>query len=1001
MLDHLYAYNNLLRDGLTALHCAARAGREQVIDTLLENGALITAKTCNGLTALHMTAQYDFEQSAKILLSYKSKIIDEVTRDKLSALHVASHCGSINVSKLLIERGIDLDAKAKSGFTPLHIACKKAHFQIAQLLIKTGATIDSVTESGLTPLHVAAYMGALSIISLLLENNSNISARTIRGETPLHMATRCNQLHSIQLLLQSGADIDAAADNNQTALHISTYLGLTECLVFLLQHSASIDTMTKGGSTSLHLAAMTGHVSPASVLLKNCASITLCTKKGFTPLHVACKYGNIKIVSLLLQHNAAVDLLGRNGLRPLHIAAHYNHPNITLVLLRSGSSPDNPAFNGYTPLHIAAKKNHLEIAQLLLEYNVHINAKSNAGFTPLHLACQEGYVDMVELLLIHGSEINSFANNGLSPLHLCAQENRTKCARKLVKAGSIVDSRTESGYTPLHIAAYYGHTECIQFLVQSGAALEAETNNGYTPLLCSLQECNLDSFHMLIELGAQIDHVTKENQNVLDIGTKLNNATIVDEIKILLKLQQSVLLKTNDEFLSTSTSQQIVQQIPECLQEECPFRDSDDESALDHSLKDQATSSANLQYVSHNIERQIPSSVDDDFAVDIINADVENVLDVGGQNSSLNTNDKSIDKFIDLMNFNNNKHQKPLSGTNMSKNVHSLDKAEDPDEQPKFLVSFVVSAKGGYLRGCRHSGVQFIVPPGGAEFPTRITCRFLTDRFVSKTIVQPPIGDGEALVSRVLSLRPVNYRFLSPVLIRIPHFAALHNGEREIVVYRSNNGEKWVEHTPKPYQTAIKDIYNEVGFSQDVITNLEQEKDKTAYILSIDIPRYFAICSRIAQDYAIVDHRGATIHSTFVPGALMYIPERALQKPVKISLQAIVVSDDFISQIIKYGQINIWSSNDNLNQAANNNNTFKAHVPSFSPIISVEPRRRKFHKPITLTIPLPSGALLATQNINNSGVAQRSSNLIAEINENTQVYASDLHSLRLLCSISG
>lgn len=33
------------RDGLTPLHCAARSGHEQVVDTLLQRHAPITAKT--------------------------------------------------------------------------------------------------------------------------------------------------------------------------------------------------------------------------------------------------------------------------------------------------------------------------------------------------------------------------------------------------------------------------------------------------------------------------------------------------------------------------------------------------------------------------------------------------------------------------------------------------------------------------------------------------------------------------------------------------------------------------------------------------------------------------------------------------------------------------------------------------------------------------------------------------------------------------------------------
>jgi ankyrin len=41
-----------------------------------------------------------------------------------------------------------------------------------------------------------------------------------------------------------------------------------------------------------------------------------------------------------------------------------------------------------------------------------------------------------------------------------------------------------------------------------------------------------------------------------------------------------------------------------------------------------------------------------------------------------------------------------------------------------FLISFMVDARGGAMRGCRHSGVRIIVPPRKAPTPMRITCRY-------------------------------------------------------------------------------------------------------------------------------------------------------------------------------------------------------------------------------------------------------------------------------------
>lgn len=52
---------------------------------------------------------------------------------------------------------------------------------------------------------------------------------------------------------------------------------------------------------------------------------------------------------------------------------------------------------------------------------------------------------------------------------------------------------------------------------------------------------------------------------------------------------------------------------------------------------------------------------------------------------------------------------------------------------------------------------------------------------------------------------------------------------------------------------------------------------------------------------------------------------------------------------------------------------------TFSPIVTLEPRRRKFHKPITMTIPVPKAASDVMLN----------------------GFGGDAPTLRLLCSITG
>ena len=107
------------------------------------------------------------------------------------------------------------------------------------------------------------------------------------------------------------------------------------------------------------------------------------------------------------------------------------------------------------------------------------------------------------------------------------------------------------------------------------------------------------------------------------------------------------------------------------------------------------------------------------------------------------------------------------------------------------------------MKGCRHSGVRVIIPPKRASMPTRITCRFVRREKLS---VAPPLNESESLAARVLEMGPQGCKFLGPVMLEIPHYASLRGKEREILILRSDGGEKWYEHPMVASDTAVEEI---------------------------------------------------------------------------------------------------------------------------------------------------------------------------------------------------
>ncbi|XP_064199728.1 ankyrin-2b isoform X24 [Anguilla rostrata] len=1021
LLDRGAQIDAKTRDGLTPLHCAARSGHDPAVELLLERGAPMLARTKNGLSPLHMAAQGDHVECVKHLLQHKAPV-DDVTLDYLTALHVAAHCGHYRVTKLLLDKRANPNARALNGFTPLHIACKKNRVKVMELLVKYGASIQAITESGLTPIHVAAFMGHLNIVLLLLQNGASPDVSNIRGETALHMAARAGQVEVVRCLLRNGALVDARAREDQTPLHIASRLGKTEIVQLLLQHMAHPDASTTNGYTPLHISAREGQVDVASILLEAGASHSLATKKGFTPLHVAAKYGSLDVAKLLLQRRASPDSAGKNGLTPLHVAAHYDNQKVALLLLDKGASPHAMAKNGYTPLHIAAKKNQMDIATTLLQYGAETNILTRQGVTPLHLASQEGHGDMAALLLQKGAQVNLATKSGLTSLHLAAQEDKVNVAEILSKNGATLDQQTKLGYTPLIVACHYGNVKMVNFLLQHGASVNAKTKNGYTPLHQAAQQGNTHIINVLLQSGAKPNAITVNGNTALAIARRLGYISVVDTLKVV-----------TEEIITTTTTvtEKHKLNVPETMTE---VLDVSDEEVLrptdDDLLADDLMDVEGSQYTL-GTRTSLSNYSDDTMTGDggeyLRPEDLKELGDdslpgqyldgmnylrfslEGGRSDSSDRSHTpthrgyySPKEGAMLEEMISSHHMTALSRENekdsyrMSWGAENLDNValscsplhsgrsspcHDHDNS-SFLVSFMVDARGGAMRGCRHNGLRIIIPPRKCSAPTRVTCRLVKrhrlatmppmvegEGLASRLIevgpsgaqflgklhlptAPPPLNEGESLVSRILQLGPPGTKFLGPVIVEIPHFAALRGKERELVILRSECGESWKEHHCEHTEEELNEILN--GMDEELDPPEELEKKRICRIITRDFPQYFAVVSRVKQDSNLIGPEGGVLSSTVVPQVQAVFPEGALTKRIRVGLQAQPMNVDLVRKIL-------------------------GNKATFSPIVTLEPRRRKFHKPITMTIPVPKNSADAAVN----------------------GFGGDTPTLRLLCSITG
>ncbi|XP_042242857.1 ankyrin-2-like isoform X21 [Homarus americanus] len=1013
------------KNGLAPLHMASQGDHVDAARILLYHKAPVDDVTVDFLTALHVAAHCGHVRVAKLLLDRKA---DPNSRalNGFTPLHIACKKNRIKVVELLLKHGASIEATTESGLTPLHVASFMGCMNIVIYLIQHGASADVPTVRGETPLHLAARANQTDIIRILLRNGAQVDARAREQQTALHIASRLGNSDIVVLLLQHGAAVDATTKDHYTALHIAAKEGQEEVASVLLEHGASLTSTTKKGFTPLHLAAKYGNLKVARLLLQKDAPVDAQGKNGVTPLHVAAHYDHQNVAMLLLDKGASPHATAKNGYTPLHIAARKNQMDIATTLLEYEAKANAESKAGFTPLHLSSQEGHTDMATLLIEHKAPPGACAKNGLTPLHLCAQEDRVNVAAILVKHRAQIDPETRAGYTPLHVACHFGQMNMVRLLLKHGAKVDSTTQLGYTPLHQAAQQGHTQIVNLLLENKAEPNTETNDGKTALSIAQRLGYISVVETLkivteTTINTTTTTVTEEKYKVVVPETmhetfmsesedEGGDDTMVSSMfgkqqHVTLPFYEGQLRYTSDDTMLGDQSYRYltVDEMKSLGDDSLPIDVTKDEkmdvSFISNSMAAPPVAPADQLSPQHQKEHHYPQFTGH-YPSD--NVDVAKTPILAGPESLNTTLNTTVDsamiesqiepqiiqtKLAPQLSAQMNQEQVQLTPVqqipvqNNSDQVTSGQFASVTEKsaeilngwegvslnslasclssgtntsgmwRDRFLVSFMVDARGGAMRGCRHSGVRVIIPPRKAAMPMRVTCRYLKK---DKLVHAPPLMEGEALASRILEMGPAGAKFLGPVIIEVPHFASLRGKEREIVILRSDNGETWREHTLEATEEAVQEVLNE-SFDGEELKQLEDlNTNRITRILTTDFPQYFAIVTRIRQEVHAIGPEGGMVSSTVVPQVQAVFPQGALTKKIKVGLQAQPIPTDLVAKLL-------------------------GNRVAVSPIVTVEPRRRKFHKPITLTIPVPQAS--------SKGM----------INQ----YSGEAPTLRLLCSITG
>lgn len=154
------------RNGMTALHFAARKARLNTMKVLLRAGAKLEIADNDDYTPLWSAACSDNIEAIKLLLASGAKL-QRLDKNGNNIVAAAAGNGANAAIQYLVQKGLNPRHANRYGRTALFDAIERQQPETVRLLLSYGLDANATTASGKTPLATAKILGAANIITML------------------------------------------------------------------------------------------------------------------------------------------------------------------------------------------------------------------------------------------------------------------------------------------------------------------------------------------------------------------------------------------------------------------------------------------------------------------------------------------------------------------------------------------------------------------------------------------------------------------------------------------------------------------------------------------------------------------------------------------------------------------------------------------------------------------------------------------------------------------
>eukprot|EP00033_Pygsuia_biforma_P003325 GCRY01003643.1.p1 GENE.GCRY01003643.1~~GCRY01003643.1.p1 ORF type:complete len:521 (+),score=95.76 GCRY01003643.1:130-1692(+) len=275
--DHKISTTVQDKNGAQPIHFAAKSNKTNIVDVLVDNGALVNARDMKGAQPIHYACMMG---------------------------------GPVGL-KALEAKGADVKAKGENGSTCLHYAALGGNSAILQYLLDSALRPDVEDKNGIRPLHTALQHRHVACVNMLLDAGADPLATLKSGDTTLTLACQGQEMTQIALrLLEAGVDakrivrMQPPRKGEHDAMRLAAYHGMADVIKALSKvYGVDINRADPSGVTPLHIAAGCNQFPAVDALLTLGADKNAVSKDGLTPAEFAEKSQSAALARFIREYD--------------------------------------------------------------------------------------------------------------------------------------------------------------------------------------------------------------------------------------------------------------------------------------------------------------------------------------------------------------------------------------------------------------------------------------------------------------------------------------------------------------------------------------------------------------------------------------------------------------------------------------------------------------------------------------------------------------------------